>query len=107
LATPLRKLQLPLHDWEAGSSPNWDSQTAADRWDIWDFLAKVREDATYGRLAIIGPPESGKTTLLEYLTLTYARNQQRKRHRKAPRFIPVLIYLRLVEEDRFYAESGF
>lgn len=73
-------------------------RTAADRWDIWDFLATVRKDSTYGRLAIIGPPGSGKTTLLEYLTLTYARNKQHKHHRKAARLIPVLIYLRDVRD---------
>ncbi|GAB4375242.1 MAG: hypothetical protein Kow00121_20760 [Elainellaceae cyanobacterium] len=73
-------------------------RTATDRWDIWDFLAKVRKDPTYGRLAIIGSPGSGKTMLLEHLTLTYARNRQQKHQRQAPKLIPVLIYLRNVRD---------
>lgn len=73
-------------------------RTATNRLDIWDFLAKARQESAYGRLAIIGPPGSGKTTLLQYLTLTYAHNHQNKHHRQAPRLIPVLIYLRDVRD---------
>lgn len=73
-------------------------RNAAALRDIWGFLAKVRKDSAPARLAIIGPPGSGKTTLLEYLTLTYARNKQRKHHRQMPQLIPVLIYLRDVRD---------
>ena len=61
---------------------------------IWDFLAKVRQAPQIRRLAVIGPPGSGKTTMLEYLTLIYAQNGQRRQHPKAPRLIPVLLRFR-------------
>ena len=68
--------------------------------DIGEFLVWMSEDSTLRRLAIIGAPGSGKTTLLRYLTLIYASRQQRKIfHAQAPKFIPVLFYLRDVQED--------
>jgi GTPase SAR1 family protein len=65
---------------------------------IWDFLAASRTNPTYRSLAIIGAPGSGKTTLLKYLTLIYAKNAQRRQHPKAPKLIPILLYLREVWE---------
>ncbi len=61
---------------------------------IWDFLAQStkKKFSNYRRLAVIGPPGSGKTTLLRHLTLTYAKKQHGKY--KAPKFIPILLYLR-------------
>ncbi len=61
---------------------------------IWDFLAQTtkKKFSNYRRLAVIGPPGSGKTTLLRHLTLTYAKKHQGKY--KAPKFIPILLYLR-------------
>jgi predicted NACHT family NTPase len=48
----------------------------------------------------LGVPGSGKTTLLRYLTLIYANRKQRAFFsRRAPQFIPILIYLRDVRED--------
>lgn len=58
---------------------------------IWDFLAAMVEDPAFRRMAVLGPPGSGKTTLLRYLTLTYATKTE---HPKAPKLIPVLLYLR-------------
>ena len=62
--------------------------------DIWDFLSQSTQKKfqAYRRLAVIGPPGSGKTTLLRHLTLTYAKKQQQKY--KAPKLIPMLLYLR-------------
>ena len=68
--------------------------------DIGEFLVWMSQDSTLQRLAILGAPGSGKTTLLRYLTLIYANRQQRKLlHPRAPKLIPVLLYLRDVRED--------
>lgn len=66
--------------------------------DIWDFLGAIAQQPSFRRLVILGPPGSGKTTLLEHLTLTYAQNLARRYHRRSPRLIPVLLYLREVRE---------
>lgn len=65
---------------------------------IWDFLkkSKKKEFRAYRRLAVIAPPGSGKTTLLKYLTLTYAKKRYKKY--QAPKFIPVLLYLREIRQ---------
>jgi predicted NACHT family NTPase len=65
---------------------------------IWDFLAAMGDDSAFPRMAVLGAPGSGKTTLLRHLTLTYATNIQRKLHPKAPKLIPVLLYLKDVRE---------
>lgn len=62
--------------------------------DIGDFLALMGQDPDFRRLAILGAPGSGKTTMMRYLTLMYAARTPRKLHPKAPQFIPVLLYLR-------------
>jgi len=65
---------------------------------IWNFLAAIDKYPEFRRMAVLGAPGSGKTTLLRYLTQTYATKQQRKVHRKAPKLIPILLYLRDVRE---------
>ncbi len=69
-------------------------QVEADEQEIWDFLVQSskKKFQAFRRLAVIGPPGSGKTTLLKHLTLIYAK----KHHQiyKAPKLIPVLLYLR-------------
>ncbi|MEM7580674.1 MAG: NACHT domain-containing protein, partial [Cyanobacteria bacterium P01_A01_bin.80] len=69
---------------------------------IWDFLAASRNNhkynCNYRTIVIIGAPGTGKTTLLENLTLTYAKNNQRRKHKQAPKLIPILLYLRDIRE---------
>lgn len=85
-------------------------QTSVSHLSIWDFLAESFQESASKKIAIIGGPGSGKTTLLQYLTLTYAQNTQNSHHRKAPKLIPVLLYLReihskiVVEETPSLAE---
>ena len=66
----------------------------AETQEIWDFLAQSskKKFQAFRRLAVIGPPGSGKTTLLKHLTLIYAKKQNKVY--KAPKLIPVLLYLR-------------
>ncbi|MEG4634135.1 NACHT domain-containing protein [Microcoleus sp. AR_TQ3_B6] len=66
---------------------------------IWDFLAAIDKHPEFRRMAVLGAPGSGKTTLLRYLTQTYATKQQRKVHPKAPKLIPILLYLRDVRQE--------
>ncbi|MBE9116076.1 SUMF1/EgtB/PvdO family nonheme iron enzyme [Lusitaniella coriacea LEGE 07157] len=72
---------------------------------IWDFLVASRTTRQFQHMAIIGAPGSGKTTLLEHLTLTYAKNRQRRRHPKAPKLIPILLYLRDKQVQDAIADS--
>ena len=66
--------------------------------EIWNYLAgTTSKQSGYNRMLILGAPGSGKTTLLEELALTYAQNQQRKRHPKAPKLIPILLLLREIQ----------
>jgi len=66
---------------------------------IWNFLAAIDKHPEFRRMAVLGAPGSGKTTLLRYLTQTYATKQQRQVHRKAPKLIPILLYLRDVRQE--------
>ncbi|MBO3457710.1 SUMF1/EgtB/PvdO family nonheme iron enzyme [Aetokthonos hydrillicola Thurmond2011] len=69
----------------------------ANNHSIWNFLVAGKKEPAYRRIVIIGSPGSGKTTLLEHLTLTYAKNTQRRQHPQAPTLIPILLYLRDVQ----------
>jgi energy-coupling factor transporter ATP-binding protein EcfA2 len=62
---------------------------------IWDFLAKIPNQAEHHQhIVVLGAPGSGKTTLLEHLALTYALGSERRHHAKAPKLVPVLLHLR-------------
>lgn len=69
--------------------------------EIWDFLAakEANKKPAFPRIAILGAPGSGKTTLLRHLTLTYANKRERKQHSKAPKLIPILLFLRDVRHE--------
>lgn len=68
-------------------------QVKAEKQEIWDFLAQSSQKKfqAFRHLAVIGSPGSGKTTLLKHLTLIYAKKHNKIY--KAPKFIPVLLYL--------------
>ncbi len=72
------------------------SRDSKDELSIWDFLAASKEPNNYNyfyrTIVIIGAPGTGKTTLLEHLTLTYAKKL--RKHEKAPELTPILLYLR-------------
>ena len=72
---------------------------------IWDFLVKSKNVRQFKEIAIIGTPGSGKTTLLKDLTLTYAQNRHRRQNPKAPKLIPILIYLRDVRDVITYKNN--
>ena len=59
--------------------------------------------AQHARLAILGGPGTGKTTLLAYLTLTYARGQARKRvgikEKRLPIFVPLRRLKRVLDGE--------
>jgi energy-coupling factor transporter ATP-binding protein EcfA2 len=69
-----------------------------DSLQIWDFLAVVKQQPAFQRLVIIGAPGAGKSTLIEHLAITYAKRAQRRYHAKAPKLLPILLYLRDVRE---------
>ncbi|NJL41451.1 MAG: NACHT domain-containing protein [Leptolyngbyaceae cyanobacterium SM1_4_3] len=73
-------------------------RNARENLTIWDFLARLSEQPTFRRIVVLGPPGSGKSTLLEHLALAYAQNKQPRQHAKAPALIPVLLYLRDVQD---------
>lgn len=60
---------------------------------IWDFIRTSKNvDGDAVVLVIIGPPGCGKTTLLQFVAMTLAANQQRRY--KLPVYTPILLFLR-------------
>ena len=60
--------------------------------NIWSFLAQSSQISSYRDIAILAPPGYGKTTLLQYITLIYAKKLHSRY--QAPYFIPILLFLR-------------
>jgi hypothetical protein len=67
-------------------------------WKIWDFLAQTENSPTYRRMAILAAVGYGKTTLLKHITLSYAKQLSVVHQFRAPKLIPILIYLRELRE---------
>ena len=59
---------------------------------IWYWYQKARENRT--ALVVIGPPGSGKTTLMRYVASTVAGRKRRSSQLKLPSRLPVFISLR-------------
>jgi len=99
-------LQLAPETVDKISSAMISVRTAAENLKIWDFLARSVEQSTFKRIVVLGPPGSGKSTLLEHLALAYAQNKQPRQQSKVPALIPVLLYLRDVQEAIFLERRG-
>lgn len=67
--------------------------------EIGHYLALMPKNPEFRRLAILGAPGSGKTTLMRYLALIYASRKPRRLHPLAPQYLPVLLYLRDIYEE--------
>jgi energy-coupling factor transporter ATP-binding protein EcfA2 len=67
--------------------------------EIGNYLALMPKNPEFRRLAILGAPGSGKTTLMRYLALMYASRKPRRLHPLAPQYLPVLLYLRNIYEE--------
>ena len=71
-------------------------ETTAEPLIIWDLLSQTRKTPAFRRLAILAWGGFGKTTLLRHVTYSYLTKQY-KRY-KAPKLLPVLLYLRQWQE---------
>ncbi len=61
--------------------------------EIWDVLAAMVTDPSSRRIALIGSPGSGKTSLLEYIQRSYAENRYKEYHSGVPHLIPIRLCL--------------
>ncbi|MDJ0747230.1 MAG: GUN4 domain-containing protein [Xenococcaceae cyanobacterium MO_167.B27] len=71
-------------------------ETTAEPLIIWDLLSQTRKNPAFRRLAILAWGGFGKSTLLRHVTYSYMTKQY-KRY-KAPKLLPVLLYLRQWQE---------
>ncbi|MBD2178254.1 GUN4 domain-containing protein [Pseudanabaena sp. FACHB-1998] len=63
--------------------------------DIWELLAKAKNDSIYRQIAILAWGGFGKTTLLRHVTYRLCRNKQNENQKHdVPHFVPVLLLLR-------------
>ncbi|MGK7925194.1 MAG: GUN4 domain-containing protein [Spirulina sp.] len=79
----------------------WDKQirervARQEGLQIWDVLARAKNNAGYRCLAIQAWGGYGKTTLLRHITYLYTNKLQR---RNVPKLLPVLLYLRRWQEE--------
>ncbi|MEL7408235.1 MAG: GUN4 domain-containing protein [Cyanobacteria bacterium J06558_2] len=63
---------------------------------IWDLLSQTKKKPAFRRLAILAWGGFGKTTLLRHVTYSYMTKGYRRY--KAPKLLPVLLYLRQWQE---------
>ena len=71
-----------------------------DRFPAWNIFSRIQKsDEAGSRIVILGNPGSGKTTVLRHFAMSYACHTQRKYCKKAPRLIPILLYLRDLREQ--------
>jgi predicted NACHT family NTPase len=61
--------------------------------EIEDVLAAMPTDEAARRLAIIGPPGSGKTALLKYLQQIYREHRHQQLHSGMPNLMPTILCL--------------
>ncbi|NEO88416.1 MAG: NACHT domain-containing protein [Spirulina sp. SIO3F2] len=86
-------------------SPNLLKRGSADNLErgsedeVGHYLSLMRKYPEFRRLAILGAPGSGKTTLMRHLALMYAARKAHRLHPQAPQFLPVLLYLRDIYEE--------
>jgi energy-coupling factor transporter ATP-binding protein EcfA2 len=80
-----------------GGGPTSANASMSEGLLIWDWLAALATQPSLRQMVILGAPGSGKTTLLEHIALIYARGKQHQQHPKAPKLIPVILYLREVQ----------
>ena len=73
-----------------------DGEKASRTLIIWDLLSQSQKYPAFRRLAIQAWGGFGKTTLLRHVTYSYL-SKQYKRY-KAPKLLPVLLYLRQWQE---------
>ena len=73
-----------------------DGEKASRTLIIWDLLSQTQKYPAFRRLAIQAWGGFGKTTLLRHVTYSYLTKQY-KRY-KAPKLLPVLLYLRQWQE---------
>ncbi|MDJ0568074.1 MAG: SUMF1/EgtB/PvdO family nonheme iron enzyme [Pleurocapsa sp. MO_192.B19] len=67
-------------------------QTKEGKLELWNLLEKrLPEDLVFKPIVIIGAPGTGKTTLMEHVSLTFAQEAQGANILK---LMPILIYLR-------------
>lgn len=63
--------------------------------DIWDFLAKSKDEPTFRQLAVLAWGGYGKTTLLKHIAFLYGKDGTPA---DAPKLVPILIVLRQYRE---------
>lgn len=93
--------RLPLHPGFQGEKMGEEELKRLEKMQeegvsIWYLLANAKKFPAYRRLAILAWGGYGKTTLLRNITYTYSCHKYRAY--KAPKLLPVLIYLRKWQE---------